>query len=106
MHHQSDGDEHAILTEDLFDRICQVVAKQIKARRETLKRSQRSLAIDAGMHQSDWSRIERALVDPRLSSLIRIQHALELEGLEMLFGLLPSQRVFQGDDTGGSESDT
>jgi transcriptional regulator with XRE-family HTH domain len=95
MHQEPDG---LLLSEELLLRARRRAAAQIKACRETRELSQRAAARDAGIHQTEWSRIERALVDPRLSSLIRIQHALHLDTLEMLFGALPSRRVLADGD--------
>jgi predicted transcriptional regulator len=49
------------------------------------------------MSHTEWARIEQGRVDPRLSSLVRIQHALDLDGIEVLFGRLPSRQLLQED---------
>ena len=83
------------LSEELLLLVRMTVGKRIRQTRIDLGLSQRAIASDAGVHQTDWSRIERGLIDPRLSTLLRIQHSLGLEGLEILFGSLPSRRFVE-----------
>lgn len=70
-----------------------VCAERIASLRETAGLSQRSAAARAGLDASHWSKIERQIAEPTLSSLLRIQYALELESLEELFGEHPSARL-------------
>lgn len=88
MHHPPDDEP---LSEDTIDDILLAVGAQIRRVREAQGISQRAAARDAGMHQTDWSRVERGVVDARLSTLLRVQHALDLAGFELLFGQLPSR---------------
>jgi transcriptional regulator with XRE-family HTH domain len=59
--------------------VIQEVAAKLKAARERKALSQRELAKLAGLRQSQISRIERGEVDLRLSSLVEIARALDLE---------------------------
>jgi transcriptional regulator with XRE-family HTH domain len=62
------------------------LAERMKALRHEAKMSQREAARRGGMNQRNWSRIEQAQLNPRLDSLLRIQHALQVDSLEALFG--------------------
>jgi transcriptional regulator with XRE-family HTH domain len=55
------------------------IASELKAARESLGLSQRALSKLAGVPQSHISRIENGTVDLRLSSLIELARALNLE---------------------------
>ena len=48
--------------------------------------SQRAAARKCGMDQKHWSLIENRQRNPGLDSLLRIQFALDLPSLEVLFG--------------------
>jgi transcriptional regulator with XRE-family HTH domain len=98
MHPPSDVSENADnLLEERLEQAISAVGSQIRRIRESQNRSQAAAARDAGMHRTEWGRIERGTVEPRLTSLLRIQHALQLDGLEPLFGALPSRRLLEGD---------
>jgi transcriptional regulator with XRE-family HTH domain len=47
----------------------------------------------AGLSQTEWSRVERALTNPSLTTLLRMQHALDLDSVEALLGDPPSRRI-------------
>lgn len=64
----------------------QRLAERMRALRCEANMSQREAARRAGMDQRNWSRIEQRKLNPRLDSLLRIQHALDVENLEGLFG--------------------
>ncbi|NBC47602.1 MAG: helix-turn-helix domain-containing protein [Gammaproteobacteria bacterium] len=55
------------------------LATQLKAAREAAGLNQRALAAMTGLQQGQLSRIETGAVDPRLSSVVEIARALELE---------------------------
>ncbi len=57
----------------------QYIAQQLKKSRENMGLSQRELSTRAGVPQSHISKIESGNVDLRLSSLVAIARALELE---------------------------
>ncbi len=57
----------------------QYIAQQLKKSRENMGLSQRELSARAGVPQSHISKIESGNVDLRLSSLVAIARALELE---------------------------
>lgn len=92
MHHTSDG---AALADELLVAIRAAVGQRIRELREARGLSQRAASGDVFMHQSDWSRIERGVVDPRLSTLVRIHYALGVDGVEALFGPLPSHHLLE-----------
>jgi transcriptional regulator with XRE-family HTH domain len=64
----------------------QRLASRMAELRGEAQMSQREAARRAGMDQRNWSRIEQQKLNPRLDSLLRIQHALEVDNLEALFG--------------------
>lgn len=61
----------------------QDIAKRLQAARRTKGVSQRELSAFAGIPQAQISRIEAGTVDLRLSSLVALAHALDLE-LELI----------------------
>jgi len=66
------------------------IAGALKAARERKHLSQRALSSKAGVPQSHISRIERAEVDLRLSSLITLARVLDLELLVVPRRLVPA----------------
>jgi transcriptional regulator with XRE-family HTH domain len=99
MHDESDKS----LPDDLLVAARQAVGATLRAHREGRGLSQAAVSAYAGVHQSEWSRLESGEVDPRLSWLLRAQHLFELESLEGLFGLLPTRRLLT--NRGKSEPD-
>jgi transcriptional regulator with XRE-family HTH domain len=70
--------------------------------------SQRELGAKLGIAQSHLSKIERAAVDPQVSSLVEIARALGLELVLVPRQLVPALRALQRDavpdhDTGSSQ---
>jgi transcriptional regulator with XRE-family HTH domain len=49
--------------------------------------SQTQVSVRSGVHPTEVSRIERGLRDPRLSTLVRLAHALEVEPGQLLDGI-------------------
>lgn len=47
----------------------------------------------SGLDGSYWGRLERGECDPTLTSLLRIQHGLELDSIETLLGQTGSERL-------------
>jgi transcriptional regulator with XRE-family HTH domain len=47
----------------------------------------------AGLDGSYWGRLERGESDPTLTSLLRIQHSLEIDSIEMLLGQPASRKL-------------
>lgn len=66
----------------------QYIAHQLKKAREKKRLSQRELSSTSGVPQSHISKIESGGVDLRLSSLVAIARALELE-----VGLIPRKHL-------------
>ncbi len=55
------------------------IGEQLKAAREAKGLSQRALGTRTGLPQSHISQIENAAIDLRITSLVTIAHALDLE---------------------------
>lgn len=55
------------------------IFKQIATARKRLGMTQAELSEKVGIAQGDLSKVERGLVDPRLSTLIRITMVLDLD---------------------------
>ena len=64
------------------------IVRQIKEARSARKLSQRALSAKAGLPQGHISRIEAGEVDLKLSSLVGLARALDLEPM-----LVPRQRI-------------
>jgi transcriptional regulator with XRE-family HTH domain len=54
---------------------------------------QKAAAERAGLDPSYWGRLERGESDPTLTSLLRIQHALEIDSIETLLGQTKSSQL-------------
>jgi transcriptional regulator with XRE-family HTH domain len=89
MHEASDDD----LAAELLIQAQKAVGQRLRALRSDRRLSQADVAGHAGVHQSEWSRLEAGEIDPRLSWLLRVQHLFGIESLESLFGPLPSRRL-------------
>jgi transcriptional regulator with XRE-family HTH domain len=50
-------------------------------------------AVLAGISAAQWSRLERGVCDPSLTSMLRIQAALGLDSIETLLGSAPSRKL-------------
>jgi transcriptional regulator with XRE-family HTH domain len=99
----------ASLPDDLLLMARQAAGRALRAHREKRGLSQAAVSSYAGVHQSEWSRIETGEVDPRLSWLLRAQHLFELESLESLFGPMPTRRLLThgpGPDPESERADT
>jgi HTH-type transcriptional regulator / antitoxin HipB len=55
------------------------IGEQLKAAREAKGMSQRALSARTGLPQSHISQIENAAIDLRITSLVTVAHALDLE---------------------------
>ena len=73
------------------------MAEQVKAAREAKGLSQRNLSERTGIPQSHISKIENAGSDLRMSSMLMIAHALDLELALIPRQLLPVLKNLQGD---------
>jgi transcriptional regulator with XRE-family HTH domain len=62
------------------------LARRMRALRTATSMSQAVASARAGMTRRNWSRIETGELNPRLDSLLRIQYALRVDGLDALFG--------------------
>jgi len=56
--------------------VLEVLGGRVRVLRKAQGRGQTEMARDAGMHQSEWSRIERGKVEPGLLLLLGLQRAL------------------------------
>ena len=77
------------------------IAGSLKAVRERKGLSQRALSAKAGIPQSHFSKIENGAVDLRLSSLVELARALDLELTLVPRKKLPAVRVIIRSDDGG-----
>lgn len=75
------------------DDVLSALGTRVRGIRQAQDLSQAEAARHAGVHQSEWSRIERGRVDPGLLALLGLQRALRVDTLEALLGDLPSQRL-------------
>lgn len=64
-----------------------VLARNVREQRLRRGTSQEALAHAAGIHSSEISRIERAVREPRLSTLVRLARALDVTPSELLEGM-------------------
>jgi DNA-binding XRE family transcriptional regulator len=87
------------LPDDLLKEAQKAVGRALRDHRESLGLSQGELGTYAGVHQSEWSRLEAGAIDPRLSWLLRAQHLFGLESIETLFGPLPTRRLLGSTDS-------
>jgi transcriptional regulator with XRE-family HTH domain len=62
-------------------------ARNVATARARLHLSQTQVSSRSGIHVTEVSRIERGLRDPRLSTLIRLAHALEMQPARLLDGI-------------------
>lgn len=98
----------------------ETIVGQLKAAREAAGLSQRALSAMTGLQQGQLSKIESGLVDPRLSSVLEMARALELEpvlvprrsllAVRALLGLdadagRPAYRLDDDDDDAEDEGD-
>jgi transcriptional regulator with XRE-family HTH domain len=93
------------LTDDLLIEAQRAVGDRLRRLRTEKQISQDTAASYAGVHQSEWSRLEAGEVDPRLSWLLRAQRLFGVESLETLFGPLPSQRLLGANGGAAAESE-
>jgi transcriptional regulator with XRE-family HTH domain len=77
-----------------LDQLQHIVVTLI-ARRHQVGLSQRALGAKVGLAQSHISKIERAAVDPQLSSLVEITRALGLELMLIPTPLVPAVQALQ-----------
>lgn len=76
------------------------LARRITELRNEARLSQRQAAARAGMDHRNWGRIEAEELNPRLDSLLKVQHALGVDTLEALLGPLPGRQLLdQADGT-------
>jgi transcriptional regulator with XRE-family HTH domain len=64
-----------------------VFAENLKRERKRLKLSQEALGFRCDLNTSEISRLERSERDPRLTTIIRLARALEIEPKELLDGI-------------------
>jgi transcriptional regulator with XRE-family HTH domain len=61
-----------------------IFARNVASARARQHLSQAEVSKRSGIHVTEVSRIERGLRDPRLSTLIRLAHALEMQPARLL----------------------
>lgn len=62
-------------------------AHNLRMAREQQGYTQETLAHFAGLHPTEVSRLERALRDPRLTTVVHLAHALEVASADLLLGV-------------------
>jgi len=63
------------------------LGKNVKLARIERDMSQEELALDAGMQRSALSRLERGLIDPKASTIVKLAKALEVEPGHLFAGV-------------------
>lgn len=81
------------------------IADELKAARKSSGLSQRMLGARTGLTQAQVSKIENALVDPRLSTLLELTRALGLEITLVPRARVPLVRRLLGRDSDGTTID-
>lgn len=79
----------------LLARAKEAAGQSIARRRAEEGLSQLAMSELLGVSQSTWSRIETGVVDPTLSQLLTIIHALDIRSIEELMGHFPSRALEQ-----------
>lgn len=69
-----------------------IFGRQLAAARELLNITQAQLAEAAGVHQPIIARIEAGTVDPRATTIAKLQEAIERQGVEFTNGRNPGVR--------------
>jgi transcriptional regulator with XRE-family HTH domain len=64
-----------------------ILARNVATARANCGLSQTQVSKRSGVHVTEVSRIERGLRDPRLSTIVRLAHALEVKPAQLLDGL-------------------
>lgn len=64
-----------------------IFARNVAATRANRGLSQTQVSKRSGVHVSEVSRIERGLREPRLSTIVRLARALEVEPARLLDGM-------------------
>jgi transcriptional regulator with XRE-family HTH domain len=62
-------------------------AKNLRAERKALGISQEELGDRADLHRTEISLLERAERDPRLATIVRLAHGLEIPASRLLSGI-------------------
>jgi transcriptional regulator with XRE-family HTH domain len=62
-------------------------AENVRAARARRGLSQEALGDAAGLHRTEISLLERAVREPRLSTIVRLARALEVKAAELLKGI-------------------
>jgi transcriptional regulator with XRE-family HTH domain len=65
----------------------QQFARNLRQQRQRRGLSQEALGHASGLHRTEVSLLERAGRDPRLSTIVRLAHALDIEPATLLEGI-------------------
>jgi transcriptional regulator with XRE-family HTH domain len=65
----------------------QIFAANLRRERQRLKLSQEALGFRCDLNMSEISRLERSRRDPRLATIIKLAHALEIPPAQLLAGI-------------------
>jgi transcriptional regulator with XRE-family HTH domain len=74
----------AYLSDYPFVESSQIFGANLRRARKEAGLSQEALAFKAGLHTTEISRLERAVRDPRLSTIARLARALEMDTHELV----------------------
>jgi len=80
---------------ETFNKLCQDLAKQIKAARQKADLSQEALALMAAVDRTYVSQLERGVANPSLQILYRLAQTL---GLELRITFAPAAKKAPSDD--------
>jgi transcriptional regulator with XRE-family HTH domain len=64
-----------------------IFARNVAAARANCGLSQTQVSKRSGVHVTEVSRIERGLREPKLSTIVRLAHALEVKPAQLLDGM-------------------
>jgi transcriptional regulator with XRE-family HTH domain len=92
------------LSDEVLQRAREEIGHRLRELREQRSWSQGEASRQSGVSQGEWSRIESAETNPGMTTLLRIQHALNLDSVETLFGEPPSRRIIQAQSDAASRS--
>ena len=84
-----DDTDDGLVPRDLLS----TLGSRIEAMRTNRGLTQAQAALTAGLSQGQWSKLESGTHDPQLTTLLRIQHALDADVLDALLGDSASRRL-------------
>jgi transcriptional regulator with XRE-family HTH domain len=89
----ADISELRLLSDQALRQAREEFGRRLRELREERRWSQLDASRRSGVSQGEWSRVERGETNPSMTTLLRMQHALEFESVKTLFGDAPSRRL-------------